>query len=166
MSGQTNPSTQGTVSANGVDIHYEYFGERNRPVMVIFNGVAMNTMSWHRLIPAVLKRMDVLLWDYRGQGQSTSDDAPYSVEEMADCAVAIFDALSLERQNINLLGVSTGSIVVADTLRRYHSRVNRAVLSGILLEPAMSFKLDSNFGIRLLREKRVDLWAEVLYQRF
>lgn len=156
---------ESSIHIKGLDIHYEYWGRKDRPVMVFFNGVAMNTTSWHRLIPAALGKMDVLLWDFRGQGRSTSDDAPYSVEEMADCLVAIFDALGLEKRNINLLGVSTGSIVAAEVLRRYRHRVNRAVLSGVLLEQSANFKLDSNYGIHMLRENRVDLWAEGLYTK-
>lgn len=165
MTEELKPATQGKVTTNGIDIYYEYFGKKDRPVMVIFNGVAMETKSWHKLIPVVLPKMDVLLWDYRGQGQSTSDDAPYSVEELADCLIAIFDTLQLEAKDINLLGVSTGSIVVAETLRRFEKRVSRAVLSGIMLEKAMTFKLDSEFGIRMLRENQVDLWATALYTK-
>jgi 3-oxoadipate enol-lactonase len=165
MEDEIKPDTQGIVHANGIDIYYEYFGEKNRPVMVIFNGVAMGASSWHKLLPIVLPKMDVLLWDYRGQGRSTSDDAIYSVEELADCLIAIFDVLALEPRNINLLGVSTGSIVVAETLRRFQDRVNRAVMSGVLLEKAMTFKLDSEFGINMLRENRIDFWAQALYTK-
>jgi 3-oxoadipate enol-lactonase len=165
MTEELKPAVQGTVHTNGIDIYYEYYGKKDRPVMVIFNGVAMETKSWHKLIPVVLPKMDVILWDYRGQGQSTSDDVPYHVEELADCLIAIFDTLALEPKNINLLGVSTGSIVVAETLRRFKNRVNRAVMSGVLLEKAMTFKLDSDFGIHLLRDGRVDLWSEALYTK-
>lgn len=165
MSDDIQPAIQGAVHANGVDIHYEYFGNKDRPAMVIFNGVAMEAASWHKLLPVVLPKMDVLLWDYRGQGKSTSDDAPYSVEELADFLAAIFDTLALAPQHINLVGVSTGSIVVAEVLRRFHGRVNRAVMSGVLLEKAMTFKLDSEFGMNMLREKRVDLWAQALYTK-
>ena len=159
------PSMEGAIHVQGLEIHYEYFGQRDRPVMVILNGVAMETLSWYRLLPNVLPIMDVLLWDYRGQGQSTADDAPYSVEEAADHLVAILDALQLEKHHVNLLGVSTGSIVVAETLRRYQDRINRAVMSGVLLQKALSFKLDSEFGIRMLRENRTDMWADSLYTK-
>jgi 3-oxoadipate enol-lactonase len=162
---EIKPSAQGAVQVNGLDIHYEYFGQRGRPVMVILNGVAMDTFSWYWLLSNVLPIMDVLLWDFRGQGQSTSDDASYSVEETADHLLAILDKLELDPQQVHLLGVSTGSIVVAEFLRRYRQRVSRAVMSGVLLERAMTFKLDSDFGMRLLRENRADLWAESLYTK-
>jgi 3-oxoadipate enol-lactonase len=165
MSEEIKPAVQGTVHTNGFDIYYEYYGSKDRPVMVIFNGVAMEAASWHKLVPVAFPKMDVLLWDYRGQGRSTSDDVPYCVEELADGLIAIFDTLALDSKNINLVGVSTGSIVVAETLRRFQSRVNRAVMSGVLLEKAMTFKLDSEFGINMLREKRVDLWAQALYTK-
>ncbi|MBS0308298.1 MAG: alpha/beta hydrolase [Proteobacteria bacterium] len=162
---EIKPSAQGAVQVGGLDIHYEYFGQRERPVMVIQNGVAMDTHSWYWLLPNVLPIMDVVLWDFRGQGQSTSDDALYSVEEAADHLLAILDKLELAPERTHLLGVSTGSIVVAEFLRRYRQRVGKAVMSGVLLERAMTFKLDSDFGIRLLRENRADLWAESLYTK-
>lgn len=165
MPDQIKSDVRGVVNTNGIDIFYEYFGKKDRPAIVIFNGVAMEASSWHNLIQVLLPEVDVLLWDYRGQGKSTSDDVPYCVEELPDCLMAIIDELKLENKNVNLLGVSTGSIVVAETLRRYGDRINRAVMSGILLEKAMAFKYDSDFGIRLLREDHVDLWADALYTK-
>ena len=159
------PAVEGSVHANGFDIHYEYFGNRDRPAAVIFNGVAMDAKSWYRFIPMLFDRMDVLLWDYPGQGESTSTDVPYRVEDWADAVVAIINTLGLKKEHVNLLGVSTGSLVVAEVLRRYQGIAHRAVLSGVMLEPAMSFKLDSDFGIRMLRENRVDLWAQGLYTK-
>lgn len=165
MLDQIKPVVAGALRVQDADIHYEYFGKRERPVMVILNGVAMETYSWYRLLSHVLPIMDVLLWDYRGQGQSTADDAPYSVEESADHLVAILDALELGALPVNLLGVSTGSIVVAEVLRRHQGRINRAVMSGVLLQQALSFRLDSEFGVRMLREQRTDMWADSLYTK-
>lgn len=154
------PDIDETIQVNDLDIHYEYFGDRSRQTMVIFNGVAMQTKSWYKLLPVALPQVDVLLWDFRGQGKSTSDDSPYRIEDLSDCIMAIIDKLRLEAEQVNFVGVSTGGVVAAETLRKYHERVNCAVFSGVIFERAMSFNFDSEYGVRLLREGRMDLWAD------
>ncbi|MBS1197993.1 MAG: alpha/beta hydrolase [Proteobacteria bacterium] len=157
------PDISGKVEIDGVSIHYDYFGDKTKPVVVVFNGVSMETRSWFQFLPFFGDGVDKLFWDFRGQGQSTSDDQPYDVCAHADYLKKIIETLALKPEQTNLIGISSGSIIEAEFLRQHSAMVNKAVLSGVLLSPEKTFIYGSEFGIKLLREGMLDLWAETLY---
>lgn len=161
--GQIQYDFGGDVDINGIKIHYEYFGKKDRPCMVLFNGVAMETKSWYQYLSHILPKIDLLLWDYRGQGGSTSDDNPYHVEEFADYLNEILDVLQLKPAWVNLAGFSTGTLIEAEFLRKYSHRVNKAFMSGVVLTPEKNMEYQSQLGMELLRRNMIDLWIDSLY---
>lgn len=158
-----SPDISGNVEVDGITIHYDYFGDKTKPVVIVFNGVSMETRSWFQFLPFFGEGVDKLFWDFRGQGQSTSDDAPYDVSAHADYLKKIIETLGLTPQQTNLIGISSGSIMEAEFLRKYGRLVNKAVLSGVLLSPEKTFIYGSEYGIKLLRDQKLDLWVETLY---
>ena len=150
------------VEVGDVSIHYEYFGKKDRPVIIIFNGVAMETSSWNQFLPHVVNSLDVLVWDFRGQGKSTSDDAEYSIEDFADYLKAIIDDLELKSEQTFLVGISSGTIVQSEFMRKYPDRFNKAVMAGVLLSPAKTFQLQNSFAIEIMKTD-VGLWGDSLY---
>jgi pimeloyl-ACP methyl ester carboxylesterase len=158
-----SPDISGEVEINGIHIHYEYFGKKDYPVVVLQNGVAMETASWYQFLPPVLEKVDVLLWDCRGQGQSTSDDNPYHVEEFADYLKAILEELEIAPQNVNLVGVSFGCLINAEFMRKYPHMVHKAVFSGVVLSNEMNYHYQADVGIKLLERGLIDIWVDSLY---
>ena len=57
-------------------VYWEYFGQGDREVVVMLNGVAMSTRGWYRNLPELQPGFDVLLYDYLGQGRSSQEDEP------------------------------------------------------------------------------------------
>ncbi len=157
------PDLSGNVELDGISIHYDYFGDRTKPVVIVFNGVSMETRSWFQFLPFFGDGVDKLFWDFRGQGQSTSDDQPYDVSAHADYLKKIIETLGLQPAKTNLIGISSGSIMEAEFIRKYSALINKAVLSGVLLSPEKTFLYGSEFGIKLLREGKLELWVETLY---
>lgn len=157
------PNIAEKLQIKGIDIYFEYFGKKDSPVLVLLNGVAMETKSWYQFLPPLLEKVDVLLLDFRGQGQSTSDDDTYLVEDFADYVKAIIDHLSLAPKNVNICGISFGSAVVAEFLRKYASAVNKAVVSGIILSPERRYHYQAELGKNILQRGLIDLWVDSLY---
>lgn len=157
------PSITGDVNVKGIKIHYEYFGKKDGPVLIINNGVAMETSSWYQFLNLILEKVDVLLWDFRGQGQSTSDDQPYHIEELADYLKAIVDELKLEPKNINLLGVSYGSLVAVEFMRKYSKFMNRIVITGAILTNEKNYYYKSQVSKKIIQLEMMDIWADSLY---
>lgn len=157
------PDISGNVNIDGISIHYDYFGDKSKPVVIVFNGVSMETRSWFQFLPFFGDKVDKLFWDFRGQGQSTSDDETYDVCAHAGYLKKIIETLGLKPEMTNLIGISSGSIMEAEFLRQHSNLVNKAVLSGVLLTPEKTFIYGSDMGIRLLREDMLEIWIESLY---
>ena len=63
---------------NGVQLFYEFHGPEDGELLILNNGVFMNTASWAFQMPDLSKRYRVLAYDMRGQGQSEHPEGPYS----------------------------------------------------------------------------------------
>ena len=55
------------VENNTREIYWEYFGKREKEVVCLLNGLAMDTRSWMTVLPQVYPEFDVLLYNYFGQ---------------------------------------------------------------------------------------------------
>ena len=157
------PKYSGFVNKDGIDIYYEYYGVGDRPTLILLNGVAMECRSWLQFIPPMLEKTDVLIWDYRGQGQSTSDDKPYDIGEFADYLKAIVDELKLKPEHVNPVGVSFGSFVAVEFLRKYTESVNKCIISGVILSNETIYHYQANIGKKMLEQKLMDIWVDSLY---
>ena len=81
------------------------------------------------LRPAALpfaQRFEVVGWDHRGLGQSTSDGSPLTMADFAADALAVADALGW--QQFSVFGVSFGGMVAQELAVTAPARVTRLVL--------------------------------------
>lgn len=89
-------------------LHYELHGEGPQTV-VLLNGVMMSTDSWMFQTPIFSKKHRVLLNDFRGQGQSSELDEPYTFEQHCSDLKSLLDALGIRKAHF--VGTSYGSEV-------------------------------------------------------
>ena len=88
-------------------------GDRAAPreVVCLLNGLAMHTKAWYPFLDD-LEGYDVLLYDYVGQGASSSPDEPVILPTIAGHLRSILDLQGIER--IHVLGVSYGGFVALE----------------------------------------------------
>jgi 3-oxoadipate enol-lactonase len=86
-----------------------------------------NLHLWDPQIPALAEHFRIVRYDSRGHGASVANQGPYSVEGLGRDALAIMDALGIERAH--WLGLSMGSIVGLWLLVHARERIGRAVLA-------------------------------------
>ena len=94
---------------------------------MLSNPMATNLHLWDPQIPALAEHFRVVRYDSRGHGASVANQGPYSVEGLGRDALAILDALRIER--VHWLGLSMGSIVGLWLLVHARERIGRAVLA-------------------------------------
>ena len=94
------------VLVNGVRLYYEQRGPESGALLVLNNGIFMNTTSWVFQTPELAKRYRVLTYDMRGQGQSDHPEGEYSLDLHAQDLVALMDALGIRKAH--LVGTSYG----------------------------------------------------------
>jgi 3-oxoadipate enol-lactonase len=129
------PDRSGQVAVAGdASIHFQYFGSRQRPTVVLFNGANQTAATWHRHLSHLVGSVDVLVWDYRGQGASTGAQRESdSFAGFADDLRAVVDSLELPAGSLDLLAVCYGAGPAAEFLLRHRSLVRRALFSGAVL---------------------------------
>ncbi len=94
------------LSVNGVSLFYEFQGREDGELVILNNGVFMNTTSWAFQLPALVSRYRVLTYDMRGQGQSEHPAGEYSLEQHSEDLLALMDALHLDKAH--MVGTSYG----------------------------------------------------------
>lgn len=102
-------------------------GDENKAVLMLSNPLGTNLHFWDPQLPVLLKHFRVVRYDSRGHGASVANQGPYSVEGLGRDALAIMDALSIEK--VHWLGLSMGSIVGLWLLIHVRERIGRAVLA-------------------------------------
>lgn len=102
-------------------------GDENKAVLMLSNPLGTNLHFWDPQLPVLLKHFRVVRYDSRGHGASVASQGPYSVEGLGRDALAIMDALSIEK--VHWLGLSMGSIVGLWLLIHARERIGRAVLA-------------------------------------
>ena len=107
-------------------LHYAAVGEG--PVVLLLHQCPRSHDEFRELAPLLAGSHRVLAMDMPGYGQSAGLPAPQSIEQYADGARALLDALGVERATV--LGHHTGAVVALEVAARAPDRVEALVLSG------------------------------------
>jgi pimeloyl-ACP methyl ester carboxylesterase len=134
--------------ANGIEIEWDSFGERTGEPILLVMGLGQQMVLWDEEFCRRLadRRHWVIRFDNRDIGLSTHFDAhgvpnpmqlmmgaqagkpldvPYSIDDMADDAVGLCDALRLDR--VHLVGASMGGMIAQTVAYRHPNRVKSLV---------------------------------------
>ncbi|RAQ94327.1 alpha/beta fold hydrolase [Thermogemmatispora tikiterensis] len=118
--------TEGTIEANGIRIHYTRTGDQQRRSILLLHGLTDNGRCWSRAATELATSYDVIMPDARGHGQSSLSAEAISIALLAEDAVAVIRALSLDRPI--LIGHSMGAVTAAMVAAEYPDLVRAIVL--------------------------------------
>ncbi|RAI32324.1 alpha/beta fold hydrolase [Rhodoplanes serenus] len=133
-----------SVEANGIRIAYETFGRADDPTLLLIAGNGAQLTFWEPDFCELLAEAGfrVICFDNRDAGLSTKFDeagtpdimavaaavgagrevaSPYSLDDMADDAAGLLDALSIEQAHV--CGVSMGGMIAQIVACRHPGRV-------------------------------------------
>lgn len=113
------------VQANGIILSYEVRG-RGQPLLLIA-GLGYDRWMWHKMVPGLAERFQVITFDNRGVGGSDKSAGPYNAQMLADDTVALLTALGIERAAV--MGHSMGGFVAQALVLGRPERVSRLILS-------------------------------------
>jgi pimeloyl-ACP methyl ester carboxylesterase len=137
------------VRANGVDIEYESFGLERDPLILLIMGFAAQLIFWPEALCQGLaaKGFRVVRFDNRDVGKSTHfarqptpdpralfaevmagkrPNVPYTLEDMADDAIGLMDALRVDRAHV--VGASMGGMI-AQLMAINHPNRTKSLIS-------------------------------------
>jgi 3-oxoadipate enol-lactonase len=117
------PYARGT---DGVRIHYEVLGRRSSPVVLMIQGLGADKHGWDMQRYLLSLRYRVVAFDNRGAGRSDKPFSAYSLEQMADDALAVLDACEVDRAHV--VGASMGGALTMLLALRHPERVHSITL--------------------------------------
>ena len=115
------------VASDGIRLHYQDIGRHGAPVVLLIQGLGADKNGWIAQRPALMLRYRVIAFDNRGAGRSDKPFGPYTLEQMADDAVAVLDACDVDRAHV--VGASMGGAITQLVYLRHPQRVRSMVLA-------------------------------------
>lgn len=128
------------TTANGIQIEYDTFGDNSSPPLLLIMGLSAQMIGWEKEFCNQLaeKGLYVIRFDNRDVGLSTKFEeagipdieaamrgeefqTAYGLDDMADDAVGLLDALGIEKAHI--CGASMGAMITQVIGYRHPSRV-------------------------------------------
>lgn len=107
------------IDIDGQSFHVRVDGPEGAPVLLLSNSLSSDLTMWDGQVPLWSGRFRVVRYDQRGHGRSAVPSGPYSIDRLGRDALAVLDALGIERAHwCGLsLGGMTGMWVLTSTLR-------------------------------------------------
>ena len=116
------------AEVNETTINYRFEGPVGGPVVMLSNSLASDLTMWNKQIPPLVEAgYRVLRYDSRGHGQSAAPEGTYSIGLLTRDAVALMDALGLEK--VQFCGLSQGGMVGQMLGTHHNDRLISLVLS-------------------------------------
>lgn len=116
------------VTANGIGLRYALEGRAGAPVVTLVHPLAAALEVWDAQAAALVAAgYRVLRYDARGHGGSEAPAGPYSIPQMAEDLLGLWDALGVSRSH--LVGLSMGGIVGMEAALRWPDRLGGLVLA-------------------------------------
>ena len=113
------------VHVDDVNLSYETRGGGDPLLMVM--GLGGSSAEWSpTLVDELSRSFRTIIYDNRGTGLSDKPDVPYSLEMFAADAIAILDALKIDRAHV--FGVSMGGMIAQELALRYAPRLQTLTL--------------------------------------
>jgi 3-oxoadipate enol-lactonase len=113
------------VVDDGVTIHYDVFGRRDGPAVLMIQGLGTDSRGWALQRLAFGRRYRCYTVDNRGTGRSDRPPGPYSLEVMARDALAVLDTEGVDRAHV--VGASMGG-VIAQIIGVLHPQRTRSLV--------------------------------------
>ncbi|UUX51636.1 3-oxoadipate enol-lactonase [Nisaea acidiphila] len=116
------------IDANGIKLHYRIDGPERGRQLLLSNSLASNLEMWDPQIGDLTSAgYRVIRYDSRGHGGSDAPEGPYSIEMLAEDAVALLDGLGLAKADF--CGLSKGGMVGQMLGVRHADRVGKLILA-------------------------------------
>ncbi len=111
------------AKANNIEIEYDTFGSPSSKPLLLVAGLGTQMIWWREEFCEKLvdKGFFVIRFDNRDVGLSTKVSAPYNLQDMADDAISLLDALNVDKAHI--CGASMGGSIIQEMAIKYPARI-------------------------------------------
>ena len=146
-----------TFLLNGLNFYYRVDGEGPRTFLLL-NGAGLTTESWQELAAGLVKLGRVVRFDARNCGQTEAAHGPFTMENMAEDALALMDHLKIGQAIV--IGHAFGGRIAQIFTRDHPDRARALILCGTGgLYPPLIQDLDAKAADQSIdREARIEIF--------
>jgi len=151
------------ATVDGIDLEYDTFGDASAAPLLLINGLGAQMIGWDDAFCHLLasRGFHVIRFDNRDVGLSTWPSDPYTLEDMADDAAALLDALGIRAAHV--VGASMGGFIAQLVALNHAEKV--LTLTSIMSGPNGKEQLQPTDEARALllapapqtREERIEM---------
>jgi 3-oxoadipate enol-lactonase len=113
-------------ATDGTRIHYEVTGKSGATPVLMIQGLGASKNAWNLQRIAMATRFRIISFDNRGAGRSDKPTEPFTLEQIADDALAVLDAAGIETAHV--VGASMGGVISQIVAVKYPHRVRSLTL--------------------------------------
>ncbi len=114
-------------ATDGIRLHYQVLGRASATPVLMIQGLGADKHGWDMQRFPMSLQYRVIALDNRGAGRSDKPFGTYSLEQMADDAVAVLDQVGVEKAHI--VGASMGGAITQIIGLKYPERVMSLTLA-------------------------------------
>src|SRR4051812_12860446 len=97
------------ANVNGISVNYTLEGPANAPVVTMSHSLATDLSMWDPTVSALTGKFRVLRYETRGHGQTEAPRGAYTLDQLADDALALLKSLGVQRTH--WVGLSMGGMI-------------------------------------------------------
>jgi 3-oxoadipate enol-lactonase len=113
------------VTVGEVELDYERSG--SGPPLLLIMGMSGTALHWgEAFLDALRADFDVIAYDHRGVGASSRLEGSITIEQMAEDALGLLDALEID--SVHIVGISMGGMVAQELALAHPGRVSTLTL--------------------------------------
>ncbi len=122
-----NPEAGHYVQAKDAKIYYEVYG-KGQSILILHGGLFGSTVEMADFIDQLKQNYQVIAISLRGHGKSELGTDPISLEQRANDAMAVINAVT--KDSVTLLGFSDGGYAAYQLASTYPNRVKKMIVIG------------------------------------
>ena len=109
-----------------------------KPWLTLLHTLATDRSLWSDQVEELSQHFSLLMIDMRGHGGSTAATPPYSIGELTDDVIAIWDALEIETSLV--AGLSIGGMIALSLAAEHPGRVTAMIAGGCRAQTSDQFR--------------------------
>lgn len=114
-------------TSDNIRLHYEVTGRPSAPPVLMIQGLGVDKNAWNLQRVVMATRFRTIAFDNRGAGRSDKPPGAYTLEQMADDAIAVLDAAGFD--DAHIVGTSMGGVISQIIAVKHPHRVRSLTLA-------------------------------------
>ena len=135
------------MRVNDIELNADMAGPADAPVVMLSHSLASSRVMWDPQLTALSRDWRVVRFDTRGHGLSDAPGGPYTLDGLADDALALVDRLELLK--VHWVGLSMGGMLGQSLALRHPGRLASLTLCDTMarVPPELASAWDARIAI-------------------